>query len=260
MPRKIIYFLLSIVLSIILNSCSSVKDSTQKEQQMLHEKTIDTLQHIKRINLRKGLNNFESIGEVTIKVNNDEFSGNFELGYIDKNICIVNVYGPFGINIASIELKSDTIKLANLWHKTYYQTNAKIESTELNLNFLELARKILLAEPLIDSININQNTDTLYFSNSFDKGIASYKYIISTNKLYFSYVEIEKNKLNLNYNNYKKIENSYYPYNIYIEIESLKAIISFEIEELKILKEINKYKPIDYNKLQKVDDIYKLAR
>jgi len=258
MPKKIAYILFLIVFIGIFYSCSSIKDTSEKKQSNLKEKTIDSIETFQVLNLRKGLNNFESTGEVTININNDEFSGNFELGYINNKHCILNIYGPFGLNIASVEIKSDSLKIANLWHKKYYQTHTKIKSTELDLNYLELIRKLLIAEPLIDSIIIKNKGDTLDFSHTFDKGKASYKYIISNSNLIFSEVEIEQYQVKLMYNNYKKNDSNYYPYKLVFEIDSLNAKVTFEIEELEILNDLDKYKPIEYNKLQKVNDINKL--
>lgn len=251
---------LLIIFSLFLFACSSTKDTTKTDITTKTEISIDTSAKLTTIQLKKGLGNFEFSGEVIVKVNSDEFSGNFEGGYIEDDKLILNVFGPFGIHIASIEIIKDTLKIANLWHKKFYQNKININSDEINLTGLELSRKILLAEPLQNQVSLTTQKDTLYFKNNLKNGKIEYNYILTSNKLSFLELKIENNNINLVYSAYKKINDNAYPMEIVIESKDYNSKVKFELEDLKELKDKQKYKPIDYNKLQKVESIEKIAR
>lgn len=261
MQIKLIRIILIIFITSISLSCSSTKKISTSETGQQQEPIMDTTttQEFK-VNLKKALLNYEFEGEIVVQINNDELTGNIEGGYVDKNRMLINVYGPFGIHFASIEVVQDTLKVANLWHKRFYQTNINISNSEIKLTLLDLARKIILAEPLVDSLAIKSKKDTLYFQNTISKGIAEYNYILSNNHLNFKNLKIDNLNIQLKYSKYKTINSNNYPLNIDIEIGEPKMKLQFQIDEIKVLKELDKYKPIDYNKLQKVDDINKLAK
>lgn len=257
MPKKIVFI---IFITLVFTSCSSTKETPKNNQLKVQESKIDTSSNTKILHLKKGLINFEYKGEAIININNEEFSGTFELGYLDDIHSIINIYGPFGIHMVSIEIKSDTIKIANLWHKRYYQTHLTINSPELKLSLLKLFRKIVLAEPLIDTVVVTQLIDTLYFKNTFENAEISYTYNLSDNNLIYTNLIINEYIIDLKYNKLSKIELNSYPHNINLEVKNLNAKVLLEIDKIVELKDLNKYKPIDYNKLQKVDDINNLAK
>lgn len=251
---------LFISIAILFFACASTNETSKSEKNMQIDTIVVSPSNQLSINLKKELTNFEFLGEVTIYINNDEMSGNIEGGYIDNNKIIINVYGPFGIHFAAIEVKQDTIKVANIWHKRYYKSIVNIKSNELKLSLLELTRKILIAEPFIEKVILDSKKDTLVFQNTFSNGSIGYNYILSNNNLNFTKLIIENYDVKLKYTKYKKINSIYYPMNIIVQTENPKLKLEFQFEELKVLKDLNKYKSIDYNKLEQVDDINKLAK
>lgn len=260
MQIKLIRIILIIFITSISFSCSSTKKISTSETVQQQDSIKDTTTQEFKVNLKKALINYEFEGEIVVQINNDELTGNIEGGYVDKNRMLINVYGPFGIHFASIEVVQDTLKVANLWHKRFYQTNINISNSEIKLTLLDLARKIILAEPLVDSLVMKSKKDTLYFQHTISKGIAEYNYIVSNNHLNFKKLKINNLNIQFKYSKYKTINSNNYPLNIDIEIGEPKMKLQFQIDEMKVLKELDKYKPIDYNKLQKVDDINKLAK
>lgn len=260
MLKKIKISIFIVIITIFIISCSSMKDTSHTDNKQIVEEIKDTTSNFVTIPLRKNLANFEFQGEATIFVNDNEVGGNIEGGYVDRNQLILNVFGPFGIHIASIEVKQDTLRIANLWHKRYYQTKVEIKAEEINLSLLELARKIIIAEPLVDKVTLKKISDTLNFEHKFVNGIANYNYFLSKNSLNFKQLNVEKYNISLKYSQYKKIGTNNYPFTIYIEVNEVKTKIRLELEDIKDLKDFQKYKPIDYSKLQKVDEINKLAK
>lgn len=244
----------------VMISCSSLKDTAKPDLKHQKELVQDTISKSIIVPLKKSFTDFEFEGEATIFVNNDEINGNIEGGYISKEQLILNVFGPFGIHIASIEVKGDTLKIANLWHKKYYQTKFDIKSKNIELSLLELARKLIIAEPLSDEIMINQNTDTLNFEHNFTNGTASYNYIVSSNYIYYKKLKIEHKDIKLKYSKYKKIGINNYPLQILIEVNEFNIKINLDLEDIRNLNNLQKFKSIDYSKLQKVDEINKLAK
>ena len=260
MPKKIITILIQCIIAIIVVACSSTKESTKtelkKQDTLIQDENLNPI----KVTLKKGLLNFEFEGEVTININGDEMTGNIEGGYIDKNGFYINIFGPFGIHFAAIEINKDTLKIANLWHKRFYQTIVDLQTTEFRLSLLDLARKIIIAEPFVDSIVITTNKDTLDFQTILSYGVIKYQYIQSNNNLIFSKMNIQNYDIKINYSKYRLINANNYPMNISLNVKEPKVNLQFQIEDLKSLTDLNKYKPINYNKLQKVDNINQLAK
>lgn len=260
MQIKLIRIFLIIFITSISFSCSSTKKISTLGTVQQNDIIKDTTTQEFKLKLKKALVNYEFEGEITVNINNDEFNGNIEGSYIDKVRLLINVFGPFGIHFASIEVLQDTLKVANLWHKRYYQSKINISNNDIKLTLLDLVRKIILAEPLVDSLVLKSKKDTLYFQNTISKGIVEYNYIVSNNNLNFKKLNIDNLDIRLKYSKYKTINSNSYPMNIDFDINEPKMKIQFQLDELKELKEFGKYKPIDYNKLQKVDEINKLAK
>lgn len=246
-----------LLFSILMWGCASTKE-VKKDNDTLSTTSKQTSfeQQPKTFiyQLKKQLESFEFNGEAAIDINGRSYNGNVEGHFIYNNTLVMNVFGPFGIQVARIEIKDDSLIIANLWHKKIYQTNLSINLFNNNLSLSSIARKFLLAEPLLDKQIDSIQKDTLEFIHSLGNHYISYTYDINNQSLNFKKIHIKDYKIKLAYSKYKKLDQSYYPYIMNITIPDEDIKLNFSWAEIKPLSQSNKFKPLDLSKLQKVDD------
>jgi hypothetical protein len=239
-------------------SCSSVKINEEKNK--LRPSSIDTTTNITPIqntNLKKNISNFEFKGDLDIAMNEDEYSGVFRGVSYQDSILFVDFYGPFGIDVGRIEINKNTIRLINKWHKKYFEYN--LDSITLQqVNPLELANSIFLAESIIDSVIFQENHNVISIDTGFNK--IKIKFDINKNDKSVTNYNITTDSLSttLTYNNLIEFQSEKVPNSINLLITGKK--INMKLSSIEFTKhQLNKVNSnFNLKSLKKVNNFNKL--
>ncbi len=94
-------------------------------------------------------------------------SGTFEMKIIRDKAVLMDLFGPFGINVARVYSTKDSLMVYNLWSGKYYQTSGSLEGFEFISPFVSKLFSIIIAEPFYDKDSVFLKTpadDSLYFN------------------------------------------------------------------------------------------------
>lgn len=180
------YFLSFILLtSLAFTSCSTTKQINNNA----HFTKTDSNAIVY---FKKDLNSIFCDGEIDITSSNQKMSGNFELTMIRDSAILLDVFGPFGINVARIYSSKDSIYIYNLWSRKYYSDYQKVNGFEFFTPFVTKFFSFIIAEPFYDKDSLREN--------QFSKDTVNFSKKINQSENYdFTYLLKQKNTLNLSY-------------------------------------------------------------
>lgn len=254
---KILKLFLFSPIIITLISCSSTKEIKRTEiSKQIELSAKDTFEII---NFKKNINSLRCEGEVQYSDLQQNMSGSFELEIIRGKKLLIDIYGPFGINVARIYATPDSLFLYNLWASKYYQTSGTIDGLEFLSPFVSKFFNLLTAEPFYEK-DSTLITVPLNDSLKFEKKNQLESYYFNYRREYasMSYLKyIFKNDLfEVYFRNFEFISNLHLPGKVDIYDLNRKQQIKFKVEEFK---EINNITEIKNESKPKFKRVYKFS-
>ena len=249
------FFIFTFFILLALSSCSTTKQINKSKQQKLDSNAV--------VHFHKDIQSLYCEGEIEINASNQDMSGNFELTMIRDSVILLDIFGPFGINVARIYSSVDSIYVYNLWSRKYYANYQKLDGFEFLTPFVSKFFSFIIAEPFY-------STDTLKESDLLRDTVSFSKRITENEDYDFTYLRHKKSTLNLTYKyngdiynadftKFAKSGNFELPYKIVIfDIASNNKMV-FNINEFKDLNKnftINNTIKDNFRKVDSFQELY----
>jgi len=245
--KKIVYglFIISIIFSFLIQSCVPSKP--------IHEKKIlPAGRLIKKIEAnRRKVKTFYGKGNIDIKTESFEGSAGFEIKIHKPDSIRLNIYGPFGIDLAQAMVTRNRFLFYDVLHDQAYSGN-------LSMNIMKKIFKIDLPfNQLIDAFAgaVNLTSQLSRRPDKFEIGNDYYDLIYNGNpksKKYFYKIRIDNNalvqhKIELSnsllfvsrYFQFEEIEEIPIPHKAVIENKVDKQVIIIEYRSIEINKKLD---------------------
>jgi len=192
--------------------------------------------------------NLEIKADLNIEMPEMNNSVNSTISLIEKDSLLMNIYGPFGIQIAKLFSSNKEFVFYNMFQNQIISgTPSKenfLKATNLNLSFDELIHLIRNEVP-------GKNENFQYYKND-ENSNEIYKNKLDNNKIFVTYDNkykklikyeqkdnLDNKLLSINYKDYSPYNNFLLPNTIEIIFEKLSGKLTINVEEYKINGEIN---------------------
>jgi hypothetical protein len=249
------------LIAILVISCSSTKNAiNQKEAIEKKEYNSEITSPSQIINYRKQIDSYECLGDFELNFNNQSFDGTFELQTIRNKIFLLKLFGPFGINIASIFGENDKVTIINSWNNIYYQSKNGFDGFEFLTPYPEKFFKIFLAESFLESDTLNNpKSDTVQISKNLNKSyLYNLLYSIQTNSVLSSKIIENQYEYDVYYDKFEKNNFTTLPKNIVLKENRMNGKIKLSVDKFKNINNIFKIQTPNYVKLKKVENLNQL--
>jgi hypothetical protein len=259
-------FLSFFLVAIFFLACSSTKVQKKYEQTHIEKDTLNNEQNGKEPNIEiksKNIESFECNGQISLLLNGEELKGSFEIQSIKNRIFLLDIFGPFGINVARIYSDTLTNVFCNIWQGKYYKNKEGIENFEFLSPMPQIFFKIFTAEPFLqnfDNIQVTENQDTLSFNQLLDNNANVHCfYLNSLSSIIKIIVNYKINNYQIIYNNFANYGNyGNLPLNIVIQDVVKNDKITLQIESFDKINAINEIKSINLTKYKEVSNFNEL--
>lgn len=258
--------LLYILLFVFTISCRSTSNTSLKLRNISSNELIDVTT---RNNPTFNVINIKYDANVAGTTINNSLSGSIRL--IRDSLLWMSVNGPFGIEIARVLLKPDSLKILsyfeNLYYYGSYQSAKKILGSELNFSLLQNILTSTLSSSYInyDSLKDQSITESAVGEYVLKANHYDFKTTlkVDSNTYKMKDFSIKKSKqpisIDVSYSNYIKIDNRIFPQNIIINTVGNGSRTTIDLNYRKIIfdKEFRipfnvpkKFKAVNLNLIQ----------
>lgn len=231
----------NVLISIFFYSCSSNKTQNKYENNNLENKV--QLKEFKSLSIN---------ADISIKSPENNFEANCDFAFYTKDTLTATINGPFGITVVKSYSTKDTAIIYSLLQNIVYYGKPTQESiykaTKIYLGFDDLLNILISETP--NGLNgfipnsVNMNGDPLLKRIEEKRGL---EFVIndkntSLMKQYQNKGTEGITKLNVFFEDYKKVNEMNFAHNLKIEIPQEKSIIEFVINNIVV----NPLLPSDY--------------
>ncbi len=260
---KLTLSLIILTLNFAIFSCSSTKN-LPKQQESIEIKKEDEGRKptFEIINYQKAIDSYECSGDIELNFNDQRFSGSFELQTIRNQVFMLKLFGPFGINVATVYGVNDNIIIMNNWNNNYYQSLSGFDGFEFLVPYPDKFFKIFLAESFLSHDTLIKTTnDTLTISKDLNNSYKySFIYSLKSNSILKSKIADSSYEYNVFYEKFENINNSYLPKSIILKENRMNGKIKISIDKFKNINNIKKVQSPNYKKFEKVDNLNDLFK
>lgn len=242
--RTIIIYFITISFAFKIISCSPSKNIIDSE--ITYEEISQSL----KTNYEK-IKSYSSTGKVDLDLNKLKMTVQFEIQVVKPSNAKIDLFGPFGFDIASVFLKNDSIYIYNAIENLIIKTSFSSEHFK-NYELSEVISEIIYPS-LLFYFDLNKiHADSTVYSSTKNK-ICVIKFLKDINlsvcydksELFLSEIDINKNSSRkdfvIRFKDLKRIDGIQFPMNIVIIDKNTQ-------ENISIL-----FKKIEFNKIK--DDL-----
>jgi hypothetical protein len=256
---KVIFSVLLIVTLLI--SCSTTKEMKKEEVKQSNEKRI-VIDTFEVIDFSKKIYSLKCSGEIEIADSRQSMSGAFELKIIRNNKLIIDIFGPFGINVGRIYATKDSLFVYNLWESKYFQSEGALEGFEFLTPFATKLFNLLIAEPFLaqDSLKkVLPISDSLGFNQKISDS-NSYRFIYRRNYESMTYLNYNFNKseFEVYFRKFEKYINYHLPVKIDIYDQKNKNQIKLTIDKFESINHVENFIHEHKVKFKRVNKLFEL--
>lgn len=255
-----IFFKLAILIGIVsLFSCSSTKEI---KKEIPHSTPVITIDTFEVINFKKNINSLECSGEIEFADTRQSMSGTFEMKILRQNKLSIDVFGPFGINVARIYASEDSVIVYNLWEGKYYQSKGNLDGFEFLAPFASKLFNILVAEPFYEKdslLKVVPENDSLGFKFKFsDTNYYRFNYRRNFASITYLNYTFKKNVFEVYLKKFNTVNELFLPYNIDIYDQTNKNQLKIKIDEFKSINKVPYFDNEHKSKFKKVNSFQEL--
>lgn len=261
LKNHLINSIIFIAILVALSSCSTTKQVQKSETKQVVEQP-SPLHNLYKPEIQSIIFS----GDFNLKSNFGNFNGTFRFCSSRKDSLLVEIFGPFNINIAKIIAYKSNFAICNLWNGTYYSSTVDSINNQYPIFSFSISNilSLLIAEPIYsdkyyhfknnDTINNIFQYHSIIHSNFIDIIDISNNYIINRNIINSNV------QLKINYNNYISISNNFLPSKISLKEDNNQININItNIKFEKINTDFsNDFKiPSNLKRVNKIQELYK---
>ncbi len=222
-------YLFIIFFSMILISCAGTQETKREEFQA------------RFVGRQSDIQTLGAVGSVMMSFPQASNTARFKLSTVGTDSLLLEIYGPFGINIGKLYARQDYFLMLNTFNAEAYEGIPDEESLKAALNlpvsfydFIRLFRNESPGEPdKFELMPQNPETIDLLFSNKSQKEFAEFAIYSSEKKAIVQYqkqLEGEGAILNTFYSNFAEFSGKQLPKKIVFRFPKTDGSITFEIE------------------------------
>ncbi|GEM_PF-1374313 len=259
---KLKQFILVSLSVLTIVSCTSTKQISKKETEEIPATEKPLISPLYKPQIQSIITS----GKFSFKSNQGNFDGSFKISVSRNDSLIVNIIGPFGINIAKLIANKSNFAVCNLWEGKYFASSIdsiRHISPILAIPVSELL-KIFIAEPYYSADNyiILQHDTSLgriQYQSNLSKPFTENLIINRSNiqKTVLIYPDLQ---VNITFEDYETKFGYPLPKKIVIREDNSQLNIAFEINQFENynIDFSNEFKiPANLKKINKIEDILK---